>query len=763
MTETSHISRHKIHIVQELTALVALFIVLCLFRSRVFDSFSTHFIGGAEYDSGLYLWLVRTNLQNLNEWLRYIINDPFSYLLIDREGSPPFEFWFNTRAFYPYGMTLAWSDNFLLPSLAIGGLMKAGLAFASSWNTIILLASLLNGYATYHLVVRLTGNYLASLLAGIAFMTWPWFGEHSGHPQLQFAFFLPLTISATFRFVNLCKLHSALLLLLIVLCALLTSVYYAVFCGLICGLLLIVILILSPKTITPKHLKFSVFAILIAVPFYYPFTYPYLEVAKAFGERRLYEPYAFSATGLSYLSAPIYSWLYGGVTSHLSNGEGHLFPGVALLIIGGCSILFPGKFVKPTKISVALLVSVIATLIAATYTSSASTITGSWIHYLAALLAWGTLILTFLYLRENRSSTVHIKIIVIAFTIFFLIISLGPLGNIAKDEPTLGPFAALFLYTPGLGAIRAIARAGVVVTLGLSILLALTFNKFPKTNHRIAGLKLLLIVFILAENFNVIFPLEMEPKRPEIFTLLDEISGKDDVVFVFPYFSELRKKDFQIEKWSQFARLNVNYMNWLSFSPVKLVNGYSGQLTWFMREFPRKIVNFPDERSITALSYITNLKYIVVIPRLIANFNIDDFRSKLQTLKGELVVRAEDPEGNLLLSLEHTSEIKEGSLILAPPDRGLKSKLLLNVRGSLVPGASPSKLNLVDAETSALLNSIEVPHDGEFKEVQLTPPSVNEHVRARQFKLIKETPTGNESDSAERLRIFVRNPTFEVY
>lgn len=737
--------------------------MLCLFRSRVFDSFSTHFIGGAEYDSGLYLWLVRTNLQNFSEWLRYIINDPFSYFLIDREGAPPFEFWFNTRAFYPYGMTLAWSDNFILPSLAIGGLLKAGLPFASAWNVIIIGASLLNGYATYHLSARLTGNFLASILAGIAFMTWPWFGEHTGHPQLQFAFFLPLAISAMFRFINLCKLHAALLLLLVILCALLTSVYYAIFAGVICGLLLVAIIILSPRSIKRRHLFLGLLAILIAAPFYYPFTYPYLEVAKAFGERRLYEPYAFSATGLSYLSAPIYSWLYGGVTSHLSHGEGHLFPGITLLLIGACAILFPEKFTKPTKVSVALLISVVASLVTSTYTNSISVITGNWIHYLAAVFAWSSLVLTFFYLYENKKSPALIKILFTVLTVFFLIISLGPLGNIAKNEPTLGPFTALFLYTPGLGAIRAIARAGIVVTVGLSMLLALTFNQLPKANHRIAGLKLLLIVFILVENFNVIFPLEAEPKRPEIFTLLDEIANKNDAVFVFPYFTELRKKDFQIEKWSQFARLNVNYMNWLAESPIKLVNGYSGQLTWFMREYPRKIVNFPDERSITALSYITNLKYIIVIPKLIANFSIDDFRSKLQTLKGELVVRAEDQEGNLLLSLEHTSEIKEGSLIIAPPDRGLKSKLTLNVRGSLVPGTPASTLKLVDAESDEVLDSTAIIHDGEFKIVELFPPPAQERVRARRFKLVKVISSDKETDTVLNLRVFVRNPKFEVY
>jgi hypothetical protein len=105
---------------QEAQALALLAAILCLFRLPALVELGSAYLGGAQGDGGLYIWLVKSNLRDL--------------------GVLP---WFNTFAFYPYSQSLAWSDNFILPSLGVGALLLSGLPFILCYNLILLLASLL--------------------------------------------------------------------------------------------------------------------------------------------------------------------------------------------------------------------------------------------------------------------------------------------------------------------------------------------------------------------------------------------------------------------------------------------------------------------------------------------------------------------------------------------------------------------------------------------------------------------------------------------
>jgi hypothetical protein len=758
--------RHKLNIINELAAILMLFLSLALFRSRAFDNFWEYFIGGAEYDSGLYLWLVKTNLKNFSEWFEHIIANPLGYILVDRDQAPPFEFWFNTQAFYPYGMTLAWSDNFILPSLIIGGIMQLGFEFVAAWNTLIILASLLNGYFTYHLAFRLTGNLLSSFLAGLIFMTWPWFGEHLGHPQLQFAFFIPMAISACFRFINHGTIKSALLIFLTILSALLTTAYYAVFAGVAVGIVTIGAYLSNSKLITWRHIIRGSLAVLLSVPVFYPFVYPYFAVASAFGERHLYEAYAFAANGLSYLSAPSYSWLYGAETAKLSHPEGHLFPGATILMVGLLSMLFPGFKAKLRLTPTILIISFIGALAASIFsrTAAGESDPNNFANITAAL-SWVALMAAIMYctkIKDTRPDHVNLTAVFTLLLVFFALISLGPLTREGATQPSWSPFSTIFFNIPGGGAIRAISRAGIMVTFSLSLLTALFFNRFPKTNPQVASLKLLLAVFILVENFNFIFPIDKAPKRPEIFSTLEKITSKQDAVFAFPYFSAL-DKNYRIMHWQEFAKFNVNFMNWSANSPFHLVNGYSGQLTWFMKEFPRKLANFPDERSLRALSYIANLKYIIVIPKMIPNFDLGVFKTKLSQLKDKIAVKKIDSDGNILLALQTVNEVGEDFTILTPPDRGLKAALTFEVRGGVIPGYPTSTLAIFDRSSNQAIWTEKIVHDGKFKKIRVQLQPSGENVKFRHLKL----NAINEDLDAQGLptipKVFVRAPRFEVY
>lgn len=761
----SAIPWHQLNITGELAASLILLLVMALFRSRVFDNFSEYFIGGTEYDSGLYLWLIKTNLNNFSAWFQNIFLGFFDYILIEREAPPSFEFWFNTPAFYPYGNTLAWSDNFLLPSIIVGVFLKAGCSFAAAWNSLILLALFLNGYFTYRLVFRFTGDILSATLSGMAFMSWPWFGEHSGHPQLQFAFFIPLIIGQGFRFLKFATIGSGLALFGSILLALLTTAYYSIMGGISVLLIYISLLFARRELFTKRLIQNGILASLLALPLFYPFVYPYLDVARTFGERQSLEHYVFAATGLSYISAATYSWLYGPLTAAFSSHEGRLFAG-AFVLLGGLIGAFFQKVRVRSHWTALTIISFLGALVFSDLTrADLGQHQSKPLLALTLLLSWSAIISVFFMYRESQRASKDVKI---SPLIFVLVVVLGvfSLGPIIQDPGAInwGPFALLYDNLPGAGAMRVTARLGVVVVFGLSVLMGMLFSRLPSLNPQIASIKLLLAVLILVENFNFIFPLERSPEKPKIFDTVGQMASRNDAVFVFPYFPPLNEKKYiPAEGWGDFAKLNVNYMNWSLGSQFKLVNGYSGQTNWFMREYPQKLANFPDTRSVRALSYIPNLKFIVVIPSLIPNFDLNQFKIKLAELKDGLKIKKIDSQGNLILSLQATNEIRDAFSVISPPDRGLKNFLSFDVRGATIPGFPKRTLQIVDRATGEVLASDSITHDGRFKRVELSLEPNGERVAFRHLLLKVIEPLPKEAENKSTSKVFVRNILFEVY
>src|SRR5262249_26811995 len=135
------------------------------------------YIGGAQRDAGLYSWLMEINARDL-------LRMP----------------WFSTKAFYPYAHSLAFSDNFIFPSLVASPFLEIGVPPGLVFNLIILCAELLTGYGTFRVAYALTADFASSLIAGSGFIAFAYFTAHLGHPQLQFAFFFPYFVLAFLSF-----------------------------------------------------------------------------------------------------------------------------------------------------------------------------------------------------------------------------------------------------------------------------------------------------------------------------------------------------------------------------------------------------------------------------------------------------------------------------------------------------------------------------------------------------------------------------------
>ena len=682
-------------------------VILCLFRVPALLEISTAFIGGAQGDGGLYVWLVKSNLRDL--------------------GVLP---WFNTLAFYPYSQSLAWSDNFILPSFGVGALLQCGLPFVLAYNLVLLLANLLNGYCTYRLVFRLGGSAVAALFAGALFMCYAYLGVHLGHPQLQFAFFLPLAAAALFDFIAAPAYAAAARTGLCVSLAFLCAVYHALFTLIACGALALGFVMLHPKRLGRREalqLLLGGAAGLAPVLF---FLAPYLAVKETFGERGLYEAYYFSASLFSYLSTSAATWLYRGRPFNDPGEEANLFPGFTVLILG---LLVVRRLCGAKRLRMPALMFLIPLSLSLIFSMRMLPFLGWQQLLLCALGLWAALLGMLLFLRHMGALERTLKVTfitdrdVLALCLFasfiFLAISFGPLGNPEKGQAAIGPFTALHAFVPGFDALRAVSRAGIAAVFFLIVAAALLLARRMPAQMGAYSIPLLLL-FGLFENFNYTFPLQEPAPRPRIFDALAAKIGRGEAFVVLPLATALDRNGL-VASWGEYAAVNTNYMNWAFDVARPMLNGYSGIKTKFMREQPRELAGFPDKRSLLNLQRIAGLRWVVVLPRYIKAFNAEVFLARAQSLAPALRLTERDAEGSLLFELAGEITIDPSSVLLVPSyPRGT-----LTLQAAARGGPAVLEAALPDHAPGAPLLRQELPVPGRTESVTVFLPQTSDNVR----------------------------------
>ncbi len=594
-------------------ASLALLAVLVVFRWRVFENFTTHLVGGSEADAGLYAWLIQS-----------AIDDLFS--------NP----WFTTSAFYPYGESLAWSDNFLLPAALAWPFLKAGAAVPVVWNSLFLAAHFLAGFFCYRLVFLLFASFTPSLVSGLIFLTSPVVSAHAGHPQLQFTFFFPFTAILVFRFLEAPSFLRAVLLSLAGGLAFLCSVYYSVFACLLAFLLLTSAVILRPSSLKARDYGILAAGVLAGSIPLIPFIIPYIHVGEAFGGRALFEAYHFSASLSSFVSASGWSHLYGG-TSSFTHDEAHLFAGVVVYLLAGAAVarLFQAKPLRGLYLSV--LLSFLLILLC-----SVPALRFPGIEYVRSLALWflalsGLLLLYFTGKLEEKLDVRYFtrRDIIASFALAAcaaFIISFGPLGFPEAGDASITPYAFFHAFFPGFNSIRAIGRIGVLLHFALVVLAGGGLARIAANPRSTPKIILLLALFALVENNIRTYPLEPLPRKPEIFDELSTLRQKSPLL-VLPMTTALRDRRF-VRHWSDFAKLNVRYMLWARGSRLDIVNGYSGLRSKIMRELPGEVASFPDAKSLESIRKIHGLRFLIYMPELVPDFDEAAFEAAYQKTPG---------------------------------------------------------------------------------------------------------------------------------
>ena len=629
---------------------ICFFAIACILRFAVLPVIDSAFLGGVQGDAGLYVWLIKSNLRDLFRLE-----------------------WFSTTAFYPYLLSLGWSDNYILPALLVAPLLAIGISLPFAYNLLHIGALAMGGLAVFVLLTHLTNFPRHAFFAGVAFMALGVFTAHLGHPQLQWAFFLPLLLVGVSRMIHERSFASGALTGLFFSAALGTTAYYAVFGAVLCGAFILAVFLLRPSRLLDLRYVRSILGGVVGLLPAIPLLVPYFKVKGVFGGREIYEAHYFSASPISYFSASSFSWLYSW-TSSLSHAEAQLFPGLLLLIAPFLALRRLWD-VPPLRRLLTCCAGLIVTLLIVSLFAKSS----PGLRVLMALFSWGALVsfsaVVFRLGRLEESRGFHVMTnrgLIAVFSwvlLLFFLISLGPLGNPEKGHLALGVYQLFYWVFPGFDAVRAIGRAGIVTSLMMVLLYALYLTHYVR-NTRVFILLSAIIVF---ENIPRHFPIEKLTDKPKILSQLEAIPDSRDAAVVLPLatqFDEYRR----VSRWSEYANLNIEAMLWGFDSGRFFVNGYSGQRSKVMRELPYSLSGFPDDRAMRALARIGGLRYVVVRGAKYPNFDKEAFNTALRANSKHIRVLAVQ-DSDYLLEFSPMSALKDGVEVLVPSVPGAEIEL----------------------------------------------------------------------------------------
>jgi hypothetical protein len=646
-------------------ALVALLIAFLWIRWDGVQVASTHLIGGATRDAGLYYWLVR-----------------------DFAIAPLIALWGESSAFYPYGLSRAWSDNFLIPSMISWVFTACGLGAVLSYNLLLLGAGFANGACTFLALRSVRLSATSSFCGALAFQSLSYFTTNLGHPQLQFAFFLPLAVLISVRLVRSPNGGPALAFGLLLSTSLLTTAYYSIFVALVGFMTATASLLLNAERPAMRArwrqlllVACGVAPALLAAPFY-------AAVGHVFSSRGLYEAYYFSAQPFSFFSYGPFHRYFSGSASW-SHPEGWLGGGAALLLAAAiAAFLLRRIFTRPSLLCFVVFIGSLAFLTL-------------WKGRIVQGLASWTLVLSAMGIvwcwrrrgsEPDRSAALFIATAFLCFTLGTAL-AFGPLGNPEKGHYPLGIFAAFYAAFPGFDALRAVARFGLLGLMGLSLVTAGALDAVSlrySSGGRI--LALLLCVAILFEAQHSAFPIETVPPAPQL--LQTEIPEGSRAIFL-PL--SVGTKGGSVESWGEYARLATTFMIWGAERGLKIVNGYSGQRSKLMLELPADTESFPSKRSMLRLSSIAGLEFIVVVA---SEMRDPLWRSRIAEYSEQLGVVSEDPAGNLLLRFSPRLSVgpESPTALLLPANGAALVKVTLDgapecpTRWGLAESPAPSDL-----------------------------------------------------------------------
>ncbi|MCB0210387.1 MAG: hypothetical protein KDJ52_13705 [Anaerolineae bacterium] len=364
---------------------------------------------------------------------------------------------FDTNIFYPYPLTLAYSESFLLIAAQALPFLLITDSHLVGMNLSVLITFVLSGYAMYLLVTAWTANRWAGLVAGILFAFSPHRFGQLNHLELLITQWLPLTLLALHWTLTRPGRRYAVLFALFFNMQALSGFHFMLNLTIACVLLALVYTVTGRVYWRPGLWIAAAVSIVVTLALNWPIWHMYLRFSDVMaavrtpGEVRIY-----SAALTDYLTAIPYNFLYGWTFGHWPADNHQIQP------------------LMPTGITGILLVLI----------ALISLVTNQNRNPQPPISNPSASLRTSLQSPVSQSPSLLISNLQSPITLFLLLLTLIALIlSFGLNENALGPtFAPLLEYSPYrwlynhisiFQGIRVPGRYGVLVLLTLSILAGL--------------------------------------------------------------------------------------------------------------------------------------------------------------------------------------------------------------------------------------------------------------------------------------------------
>jgi len=251
---------------------------------------------------------------------------------------------FDAPVFHPSKYPLAYSENLIAVAALCLPFRLAGLGPVAIYNVALLLGLAFSAWSGYLLGLAVARKNIAALVAGLLYGFVPYKFGHIQHLQIVWSGCLALLLAAIVIYRRKPAAAGAAFVAVSLAANALMNLYYFFFGAAMLALSLLVIAIAERRDARFWLRLFA--ALAIAGIALLPILAPYWIVSKEYGmERNAGEALDGSAKAYDWLIAGGRSLLYGPITGvALRRGEEReLFPGMMLIALTGCALLFTSR------------------------------------------------------------------------------------------------------------------------------------------------------------------------------------------------------------------------------------------------------------------------------------------------------------------------------------------------------------------------------------------------------------------------------------
>lgn len=514
---------------------------------------------------------------------------------IDRILTLNFKNFFDANIFYPYKLTLAFSENLISSSISVLPVYLVSKNIVVSYNLFVIVNFVLSGFFMYLLCYRFTKSFFASLIAGTIFSLAPFKFPHSGHLHILTTMWIPLVFLFLHRFFEEKKYRFTLFSSLFFIVQSLGCANYMV---IIAPFILVMFMfyIFKSKHYIKKY--FTGFLVFIAVSgaILIPVYYHYLKVEELYEfKRSIRECIRYSPDIRAFLTAYPFT-LTGKILTKFINPpfawENALYMGIIPLL----SIIFICFFIIKKNVILFKLKKKV---------SDSRTL------YLP-------------HLEKMKITPAGLSILYLVVLFLSLILLTGPLFFKVKYLPN--PVYYLFYYLfPGFKGIRVPSRFFIMFLFSSAILISCFYSLYLKNRTLI-----ILEILILLEFIPYYIPVSKMPYKgsiPEVYRWLAQ--KKEKFAIMELPLEEARWWDIPYGQDKGFF-----YTYFSAYHNKKLFNGYSGYIAPLYNR--AKALGLKKQIEIAKA---INIKYLIIHKDIYREnphvFSEDFFKNIIFTIENE--------------------------------------------------------------------------------------------------------------------------------